>query len=374
MNRFVSFYLLAWVPYLGLYTLLYLISGEFSPLGSVLSAVINVTPVAVAGLVVLRAAGALVERASGWRLLATHALQAATFALLTAGSSATTFILVAWLRDGSNEYARMIFAWQLFMNLLVYCCLALFAHAWGMGERLQQERARTARAEQLRVRAELEALRAQLNPHFLFNTLHSLLSLVRRDPQGAEDALERFGDLLRYTLRTQRGEADDVTLGAEWGFVSNYLELERLRLGDRLRLHASIDATALSARVPAFCLQPLVENAIRHSVAPRSGGGTLWIDATRDGDALHIEVADDGPGAEPEALESSDGMGLRLVRQRLEMLGEDAELRIDTQPGTGFRVSVRVPAPERAAWAATEEPTNAELASPAILRPRRGEA
>ncbi len=273
MNRFVSFYLLAWVPFLGLYTLMYMVSGEFSPLGSVLSAVINVAPAAVAGLVVFSAVGALVERPSGWQLLATHVVLAAMFALLTAGSSATIFILVDWLRNRSAEYAGMIFGWQLFMNLMVYCCLASFTHAWQMGERLQEERARTVRAEQLRVRAELETLRAQLNPHFLFNTLHSLLSLVRRDPQAAEDALERFGDLLRYTLRTQSGEADDVTLGAEWGFVSNYLELERLRLGDRLRLHASIDATALSARVPAFCLQPLVENAIRHSVAPRSGGG-----------------------------------------------------------------------------------------------------
>ena len=231
------------------------------------------------------------------------------------------------------------------------------------------------RAEQLRVRAELETLRAQLNPHFLFNTLHSLLSLVRRDPQAAEDALERFGDLLRYTLRTQSGEADDVTLGAEWGFVSNYLELERLRLGDRLRLHASIDATALSARVPAFCLQPLVENAIRHSVAPRSGGGgTLWIDATRSDCALLLEVTDDGPGAEPAALETSDGMGLRLVRQRLEMLGDGAELGIDTRPGAGFRVSVRVPARKPGVGAAVPQDTAVDPTPPAILRPRRGEA
>jgi LytS/YehU family sensor histidine kinase len=111
--------------------------------------------------------------------------------------------------------------------------------------RLREQEARAARADALRMRAELAALRGQLNPHFLFNTLHTLTALVRRDPDTAEHALERFGDMLRYVLDVKRSAREDVTLGDEMQFVRNYLSLEQLRLGDRLRVAEQLDPDAL---------------------------------------------------------------------------------------------------------------------------------
>jgi sensor histidine kinase YesM len=193
------------------------------------------------------------------------------------------------------------------------------------------------------VQAELKALRAQVNPHFLFNTLHSLLILVRRDPRAAEDALEQFGDLMRYALRVQQGAGDEVLLAEEWTFTQDYLALEKLRLGDRLRLHTDIDEAALSHAVPSFSLQPLLENAIGHAIAPRASGGNLWIRAVVDTGRLSLEVRDDGPGADAAAIEASSGTGLRLLRRRLAALyGDGAALTTRIDDG-GFTVTLELP-------------------------------
>ena len=201
-----------------------------------------------------------------------------------------------------------------------------------------------AKAEALRAEAELAALRAQLNPHFLFNTLHSLLALVRHDPDHAEEALEQFGDLLRYTLRIQQDTVDEVALAEEWAFVENYLELERLRLGERLRLEAEIEPAALDYQVPVFSIQPLVENAIGHAVAPRAAGGTVRISARVVGEELHVEVADDGPGADLDEVARGNGVGLRIVRQRLQALSRGrARFDVETGNGRGFTVRLAVP-------------------------------
>jgi LytS/YehU family sensor histidine kinase len=201
--------------------------------------------------------------------------------------------------------------------------------------------------------ARLRALRAQLNPHFLFNTLQSLLALVRTDADTAERALERFGDLLRYALRIQRDGTDEVPLSQEWAFVEDYLALEKLRLDDRLRLRLDKDAEALSCRVPAFCLQTLVENAIRHAVAPHSAGARVTVAAARRDGRLHLSVEDDGPGADLARSPQDSGLGLSIVRRRLASLyGTDAAVVVDTSPGCGFRVRIDMPARPAAAHAA----------------------
>jgi LytS/YehU family sensor histidine kinase len=213
--------------------------------------------------------------------------------------------------------------------MLVYAVLAGLEYARQNAVRIREESARTARAELLRASAELAALRSQLNPHFILNTLHSLLGLVRREPALAEQAIERLGDLLRYGLRLHREAIDEVTLREEWDFVRDYLALEGLRLGGRLRLVTQADEDAMGCLVPAFVLQPLVENAIRHAISPRAGGGSLEVQVLRVDGTLRLRVKDDGPGAPAKALEEGQGLGLRLLRERLHALyAGEASLRI----------------------------------------------
>ena len=186
---------------------------------------------------------------------------------------------------------------------------------------------------------------AQLNPHFLFNALHSITALVRVDPAAGERALEEFAALLRYVLDVNRERNEEVTLEAELGFVRTYLALERLRLGDRLRVVEEIDPDALECLVLAFSLQPLVENAIRHGIAPRAGTGTLRLAASVVEDDLMLEVADDGPGAEATRVADAQGLGLAAVRQRLETRwGPGVRMEIVTAPYNGFLVRLRAAA------------------------------
>jgi sensor histidine kinase YesM len=211
-----------------------------------------------------------------------------------------------------------------------------------------QERARAhalnaARLESLANRARLDALRARLNPHFLYNCLHTLSALVRHQPSAAETAIERLGFILRYVL-----EQDDqgVSLGAEWRFVKDYLAIEHLRLGDRLRLAVELDDAARDCLVPPLSLQPLVENAVRHAVAPRIEGGRIGIRARVDGNWLRIEVTDDGPGTAPDRVFGGRGVGLQAVRERLEAWtcdGRRGGLSVLTAPGRGFTATVIVP-------------------------------
>jgi LytS/YehU family sensor histidine kinase len=248
------------------------------------------------------------------------------------------------IQYGSWSYRREgSFQGGFFTGLLIYVTIAGVVYAVQTTERLRAEEARATRAENLRTRAELEALRAQLNPHFLFNMLHSLMTLVRHDPLAAEDALERLASLLRHTLMTMK-DADDVALSEELDFVENYLALEHLRLGDRLRIEKRIQAETLGCRLPPFTLQPLIENSIRYAISTQPQGGVLQIKAERRDGLLCIEVCDDGPGARLEEVETSNGIGVRIVRQRLmTRYGDQASFHLETGPGKGFSVRLEIP-------------------------------
>ncbi|HEX7252274.1 MAG TPA: histidine kinase, partial [Thermoanaerobaculia bacterium] len=174
-----------------------------------------------------------------------------------------------------------IIAWQTFVNTLIHFVLAGVAYAWQATEVVREANDRASRANVLRARAELQLLRSQLNPHFVLNTLHALVGLVRRDPARAENAIERLGDLLKFGQWVHQSGADFVPLSREWEFVQSYLDLERIRLGDRLCVNLSADDEALRVPIPPFALQPLVENAILHAVAPRASGGRVDISARR---------------------------------------------------------------------------------------------
>jgi len=232
----------------------------------------------------------------------------------------------------------------IFSALTIYLSTAGIVYAVQTNERLRVEEARANRAENLRTRAELEALRSQLNPHFLFNTLHSVMALMRYDPGAAESALEKLSLLLRHTLFTKR-DAEDCLLSEELDFIHDYLALEQIRLGDRLRFQEVVGGEALMCRLPPLTLQPLVENAIKHSISTRAKGGLLKIAAERRHGFLILEVSDDGPGAEPGRLESTAGAGLKIAQQRLATrFGSRASFSVLTQPQKGFAVRIEIPA------------------------------
>jgi sensor histidine kinase YesM len=172
------------------------------------------------------------------------------------------------------------------------------------------------------------------------------MQLVRDEPAQAERALEQLADLLRYVLRLDRVRARTVSLEAEWQFVQNYLWLERMRLGERLIVQTALDDDALTCQVPPFTLQPLVENAVRHGLAPRDTVGTLTIRAEQADDRLHLEVADDGVGAASAPDGESTGIGLSaVVRRARAIFGTDAvQMSVTTAPGAGFCVQLSLPA------------------------------
>ncbi|MBI5167944.1 MAG: histidine kinase [Candidatus Eisenbacteria bacterium] len=204
-------------------------------------------------------------------------------------------------------------------------------------ERAQQvERIRAELAQ-----AELRALRAQINPHFLFNTLNAIASLISENPDAAEDVVTRLADVFRYALTSSSRE--HAKLADELAFLRSYLAIERVRLGDRLRVEERIEPGVESALLPSLLLQPLVENAVRYAVAPREAGGTIRLEARRVADTLEIVVGDDGPGFLPGASPSGHGVGLESVRERLRLAGPGHELTVHSTPGRGAQLLVTLP-------------------------------
>jgi LytS/YehU family sensor histidine kinase len=189
-------------------------------------------------------------------------------------------------------------------------------------------------------KAQLQALRAQLQPHFLFNTLHSVSTLIYEDAARAERMITRLSDLLRLTLDT--GAAQQVPLKAELDFLEGYLDIERTRFQDRLSVCLQISPEVLDCAIPNMLLQPIVENAIRHGIAKRSGPGTVSISASRENGSMVIRVRDDGPGFRD--AQQKAGVGLRNTRARLEFLYGGRQSLIVRHPAEGgVEVTIYVP-------------------------------
>ncbi len=215
----------------------------------------------------------------------------------------------------------------------------------------EQQQQREEREQQLRLlasRAELKALRAQINPHFLFNALNAIAGLIQDQPQLADETVEQLAHVFRYTLR--RSEKEWVRLDEEVEFVLAYLRVEQARFGDRLQLKIDIDPATSNAPVPAMSIQPLIENAIKHGVSAKEGQGTIGLRATLAGEILCIEVSDDGPGfpigftlAQTVNGQSAPAHGLRNILERLKgYYGESARLRWDCGQN-GTRVFLEIP-------------------------------
>lgn len=338
-------YALAWLPLGAVVVALYQAQGA-TLAQAVRGATGAVLPVAILGIPALRLVEArAVAAGPPARRWAEHAGVALGFVVLTTLATMGAWWLEnAWTSPGRPYRPSLLVAgWQALINGLVYAALAGVAQGRAHARRAERESLRAARAESLRVQADLAALRSQLNPHFVLNVLHSLVGLVRRDPGLAERALEDLGGLLGYGLRVSREERDRVPLHEEWSFVVAYLDLEKMRLGDRLDVRLDAGTGGHEALVPSFALQSLVENAIVHAIAPRAAGGILEVSARLEGDRLRLRVRDDGPGLDGRST-YGHGLGLRLLGGRLDALyAGAAELRLEAAPGGGLVATLDLP-------------------------------
>jgi LytS/YehU family sensor histidine kinase len=211
--------------------------------------------------------------------------------------------------------------------------------------RISQERERRAAELEARLTsAKLQALRMQINPHFLFNTLNSIATLVYVNPRAADEMLGDLSELLRRSLDSM--EEQEIPLAQELEFIGAYLSIEQKRFGDRLRLEQSVPDELIKALVPALILQPLVENAIRHGIEPRRGPGIISIEAKQEDKHLHLIVRDDGRGLPDAGSDSSGrrGIGLANIQARLEGLyGQDQGFSFGRAEPQGCRVEIRLP-------------------------------
>jgi two-component system LytT family sensor kinase len=250
-----------------------------------------------------------------------------------------------WLSGGVREAAldlAYLVPRKIGFSFITFCALVVVVLAADYYRLFRDRELRAARLEGALARAQLRALQAQLQPHFLFNTLNTIASLIPEEPAAAEELVESLGELLRAALRD--GGRDEITLRQEIDLLDQYLAIQERRFHDRLRIERVFAPDLGDAMVPPLILQPLVENAICHGVAARQGRGTVRVRTERDGESLLLAVEDDGPGFEPGSGGASWGVGLANTRARLEQLyGANGALETKNLPDGGAYVGVRLP-------------------------------
>jgi signal transduction histidine kinase len=234
--------------------------------------------------------------------------------------------------------APVIFSLIPILPVVLICVVGFHQHWWRI-VRLQN---RQEALRELAVSAQLAALRAQVNPHFLFNSLNSIAQLIATEPRKAEACVERLAEIYRYLLH--RGHSDFVPLAEELSVAESYLEIERARFGDALRVEEHIDARARDLLLPSLILQPLVENAVKHGISPKVGGGRVTIEARIDDGDLRLAVRDTGVGVGDQRAIFEHGVGLRNVRERLlRLYGAEYAPQVVSRPGAGTTVTLRIP-------------------------------
>jgi signal transduction histidine kinase len=252
-------------------------------------------------------------------------------------------ILAAYGRDAMwwssfEELFFLNFDWE----MMTYWAVVGASHAYDFHRESQAQKLTAAQLQTRLAEASLQSLQRQLHPHFLFNTLHSISALIPRDPEAADAMLGQLSDLLRLTL--DRIGTQEVALKEELDFVQKYLEIEHRRFGDRLQVAFDIAPETLDAAVPNMLLQPLVENAIRHGIARKVGGGRVDIVARREDGELRLVVRDTGPGLAGGTPGPPAGVGLANTRSRLEHLfGDRHTLDFSEPPGGGLAVTIVIP-------------------------------
>lgn len=257
------------------------------------------------------------------------------------------YLFIAWL-CGVEAYVNLGSLWavyhkHLFFNLPNgFLCYITVLLAGTYYRHHQEEELKISRLTTEVTQAQLLALKMQLHPHFLFNTLHSISSLMDENVKAAEKMLGRLGNFLRMTL-DNRG-AQEVTLQVELEFLRCYLEIEQVRYPDRLTVQIETDPATYEAMVPNLILQPIVENAIRHGFMEGLGDGRIEVHARREGEWLRLEVRDNGPGFRPAKQKPGSGLGIKLTRERLERLyGSRQSLDFSSAPGGGLLVCLSMP-------------------------------
>jgi two-component system LytT family sensor kinase len=227
----------------------------------------------------------------------------------------------------------------------IYLLIALISYALNYYRQYREGQLRTLQLEAQLSQAQLQALKMQLQPHFLFNTLHSISALLNKDPDAARKMITRLGDFLRLTL--ENSGSQEVTLQQEIEFLTCYLEIERIRFQNRLVTRMDVAQATLVAKVPNLILQPIVENAIRHGIAPRSTPGLIEIEAKQRNGALRIQIRDNGPGLSKHRTSDilfKKGLGLANTETRLERLYGAAHLfDLSNNPDGGLIVTLEIP-------------------------------
>ena len=291
------------------------------------------------------------ERASWRKSLLVHVGAGLVLSIVHAGMCAVAAVLqgvVVGRGAAFTESFQRLLASRLHFNLAVYMVIVSAWHAWDYHRKYREREAEAADLSMRLARAQLESLRMQLNPHFLFNTLNAISSLMLRDVIAANKMISRLGELLRLALETK--DRQEVPLKQEMEFLQRYLEIERIRFGPRLNVALNLEPSTLDAQVPNLILQPLVENAIRHAIEPSSGTGQITLSSVRENGALFLEVADNGPGLATGAASAErtsddrEHVGLKNTRERLEKLygaGQSFELRAN--PSGGVIASITIP-------------------------------
>ncbi len=228
-------------------------------------------------------------------------------------------------------------------NVLKYWILVLGCLGWHYYRGYRERERQAAALNEELVRARLQALRMQLNPHFLFNTLNAISALIHDNPEAADKMLVRLSELLRLSL--DQDKPQELPLREELAFLDRYLDIEKIRFGDRLQVERRIEPETRDAMVPCLILQPLVENAIRHAIEPMETAGRLTICAEKRDTTLHLRVIDNGPGLDPEKMENTHGgIGLSNTRSRLSHLyGEAARLLLIPLAEGGLEVHIELP-------------------------------
>lgn len=221
--------------------------------------------------------------------------------------------------------------------------IVFIAHVVSFYRRNVEREQRASRLESQLAKANLRALKSQLQPHFLFNTMHSISALMLTDVRAADKMMTRLSDLLRMSLEH---DGDQVTtLNRELEFANGYLQIEKIRFGNRLEVLSDVAPDTLDARVPHLLMQPLIENAIRHGIGRLTAGGRICIISRRNDSNLHLTISDNGPGFNNVSLtHSTSGLGLRATQERLQTLyGVDQKFEILSPENGGAEISIRIP-------------------------------
>ena len=258
-----------------------------------------------------------------------------------------------WVSAIGHSQDQFQIQWSVFQMLFyssviddivgVYLPIVLIAHAVSYYQRFRERDLRTSQLEAQLAKSHLQTLKSQLQPHFLFNTLHSISALMLTDVVAADQMMSRLSDLLRMSLE---GDGTQITtLSRELEFVNGYLEIEKIRFEERLTVVLDIAPNTLDAQIPHLLLQPLVENAVRHGISRLSSGGNVRITASHNGRSLRLQIKDNGPGLVGRTdVQPRGGLGLGSTRERLRTLyGNDQEVDIRNAPGGGVEVNLRLP-------------------------------